>query len=245
MRRGFRPISLHAVVPILLGGLLAATGHSQILWRSIVLVVCAVWVSLDIGIWLSQQSWVAGWKSIIFSITLSLLCTASMVGMWNFMSSVLADQRDEVWDKLDANAYTPKSGDIFMSTFTVTNGGDSAIGRNHQLSCAVNLIAFAHHGRMSGGGALTVQTIPFEILPGGDSQTDSCFQGGPGTTLIYGLPTQCADVTLVIDYALSNQPLARQRKAWRFVASEDDDFVWHGQALTRQVSPCQAYVDRD
>jgi hypothetical protein len=54
MRGPFKKISGHGTVPIILGAAVTATGHAQMLVRSLAVIVCAVWFSLDVGVWLTE-----------------------------------------------------------------------------------------------------------------------------------------------------------------------------------------------
>jgi hypothetical protein len=94
-----------------------------------------------------------------------------------------------------------------------------------------------------------VVTVPFELLPGGDSQSDTCLS--KDGTRIFGVydkgqrsMPKCFDVTARIDYALVTQPLDQRSKQKRFVADATDGYIWHGQAVNMPVSPCEAFVHR-
>jgi hypothetical protein len=215
--------------------------------KSIAILFCALWLSLSIGIEVADQSWSKHWKIItICSSTCLCFCVAMFI-MRGFLHGVLQDQQEEVWQKLEVEAYTPSSGDLMLSTFTFSNRGGVAIDKQHQISCFVNLIVsdvfeFAHntYSRPS------IET--FEIRPGGDSQSYSCFTLPNGKPLIQiqleghknPIP-KCADVTLDIDYGLVTQPDQRRNKQVRFIANETDGYAWHRQAVEMPGSPCRAF----
>jgi hypothetical protein len=63
---------------------------------------------------------------------------------------------------------------------------------------------------MQSGGIVNRQPGLFPIGPNGDSQSEDCFGN------LIGMKIICADVTVVMDYALETQPNKRQYKAFRF-----------------------------
>jgi hypothetical protein len=219
--------------------------------RSVAIIVCAIWLSMDVGVWVSEARWGEQWKVILFSTSLCVLACLAMGIMWWFLSSTLDDQEDDVWQKLEASAYTPSSGNLFLSTFTVTNGGAIAIDKNHEMSCALKEVV-TPGGRWSDNMFATSRTEPFEIEPGGDSESFACLTMN-GRTPIFGMGfthpgggidtpvPKCVDVTLKIDYAIVTQPLRSKTKELRFVANENDGYAWHKYPVEMPGSPCQRF----
>jgi hypothetical protein len=245
--RSLEKFSGHAIIPLLIGAAITATGHSQMLVRSAALIICAVWLCFDLGVWVSKRKWSNHKKAMVFSFLSCLISCSSMGIMYWFLDSTLHDQQDDVWQKLEATASTPTSGDLALSTFTWTNGGSIAIDKNHQLSCLVNQILYDNGANLKNFSVAQGLMVPFELLPGGDSQSVSCLSANG--TRVFGVYDKgqrsmpiCFDVTLRIEYALVTQPLDRRSKLKRFVANKTDGYIWHGQAVGMPISPCEAFV---
>src|SRR5665213_1970674 len=69
----FKKFSIHGTTPILVGALIAATGSLQMIARSIGVLICALWLSLDIGAWISATRWKQHYKVIGLCTVISLL----------------------------------------------------------------------------------------------------------------------------------------------------------------------------
>src|ERR1039457_7048458 len=69
MRGTFKKISGHGIVPILIGVLAVATGSLQMPFRSMAVIISAVWLSLDIGVWISEAKWSKHLKILAFCIS--------------------------------------------------------------------------------------------------------------------------------------------------------------------------------
>ncbi len=95
-------------------------------------------------------------------------------------SRTLERERDDVWQKLTASASTPSSEDLSFSTFTVKNGGKTSIDKNHELACKAKLLVFTKNGVVRDSSFSQPQEIPFQIRPGGDSQSVACFANPNG-----------------------------------------------------------------
>src|SRR5208282_1633136 len=99
----------HGTFPVVIGAGVAVTGHSAMLVRSTAIIVCAVWSSMDVGIWISESNddWVRQWKIILFCATSWLACSLAMGVMYYFLLSTLEDQRADVYQHLEISHATP------------------------------------------------------------------------------------------------------------------------------------------
>jgi hypothetical protein len=255
MRVYYKKIPGHWLFPIILGALVTATGHFSMFWRSIALVFCALFLSLDAGLWISERpSWSAGRKSILFSVTTCFLFCLVMYFMGQFLNSTLEEQRKEVLHDLTANHYLRRGAeDDPMSTmFSVTNNSQFALSRQHQIACFTNL-AIGNGGTVKlqrlrssiVNGQLMVGDIPHVLSdtglrPGGDAQTDPCL-----AYLEFG-NTDCVDVELEFWYSLDTQPDLPQEKKFRFVAikSKTGGFDWYTQPIDYPSNYYCSYYDK-
>lgn len=254
VRESLKAISGHGLFPVVIAAAVTITGHSYILIRSIALLLCALWVSLDVGVVLSEKKSVPEWKSIAFSVVWCVsFCVALGIRSW-FIESTLEDQLVDVYRNLSVTASSSSSDNPFMSMFTATNSGGIAIGK-HRISCWF-ILATGADGSIAEGGPITFKgdtvivnsanpdaaMIDSPILPGGDAQTDHCLSA-------VGLATvTCADVVVEVVYFLVTQPEVRQSKQFRFVAYPNSEigqpFVWHRQPVGSRQSYCKTFVRR-
>jgi hypothetical protein len=200
LREAFKYVSRYWLASIFIGIAVTVTGHSYMLVRSIALLACAVWLSIDAGIFLSEGNLCLLVKPIIFSAATTVSFAAAMGIMYWFLSSTLEDQRTDIWNHLTARAYANQS-EIGKTVFSVTNGGSQLIG-HHSLSCGIEEIAFiGGHGGIS---SYTTRLRESESrMQPGDSQSDPCLSG-----FDIEVPVQCADIFVNFSYQLANQCIA-------------------------------------
>jgi hypothetical protein len=108
--------------------------------------------------------------------------------------------------------------------------GSTQIGK-HTLYCMVSAIVYSNDVNILGSVSHIAQASEVPIEPNGDTQTDRCIAPTPRVPMG---KARCADITLVVMYELSTQPNVSRRKSFRFVASENTDFVWDRQPCTPQ-----------
>jgi hypothetical protein len=238
MRGTFKRISGHGTVPLIIGLLLAATGSSAMLFRFVGLLVCALWLSLDIGIWLSKSTFSKFVKHWLFCAATCLCFVLAMRAMEGILISALTEEQDDVFQKLTAIATVPPSGETSKSFFTFTNGGKTDIGM-HQVSCNVGrIISISNKSVWTGSPDSSVFEdfpINFPIRSGGDAQSTTC---------LYRLfkdwePISCADVRVRIRYSLVTQPTLIKQKEFRFVMQKILDQNWHPEPVDLPEPFCQ------
>jgi hypothetical protein len=137
----FKKVSAHGTIPIIIGAALAATGASQMFMRSLAILVCAIWFSLDVGIWIAETNWKRHYKQISFCVTLCLLCCGALRITKSFLESALADQQEETYDKLDIEVPKIEVENPITTMFSVKNNGITDI-RDHHITCLDNFIVF-------------------------------------------------------------------------------------------------------
>jgi hypothetical protein len=258
MREHFKKISGHGTFPILIGAAAAAMGHSQMFVRSAAVVLCAVWFSIDVGIWIAEAKWPRQWKSMVFSAVSCGLCCLAMGIMYWFLMSTLEDQQNETYSRLSASMYLPPSGNIFSSLVSVVNGGQPTISRK-LIACYIlqldalndegtdfHMKDFGEIARPDGTKSVIVPPVgrfdphPFmdsvPISGGGEGQTDSCIP----IIRPNGVHAECADVNVFFYYNLETQPEEDRLKMFRYVAKSDEGSLkWSQQPVDYKGSYCK------
>ncbi len=204
----FRKISGHGVVPVLIGAAVTASGYSEMYIRSVAVMICAGWFSVDVGIWLADAK--TKHKEAIFGLCTGLICSLGMVIMYWFLNSTLRAQQEDVYQNLSARAELPAPGDVMSSFFVISNGGKTRIG--HSDNCGIHLIVGENRGSVSSLGVMQL-TNGGSLGPGGEAQSIQCFNN------IFGFvgTVACADVEIRVQYALETEPTVQKEKFFRFV----------------------------
>jgi hypothetical protein len=259
LRRIFKATVAHGIFVILVAALISATGQFDILIRSVGIFLCVLWLTVDVGVWLSERK-SRLWQHLAASCFSFAFCVFSCVGMLLmhlFLSSALQDQRDNVFNNLISNHYVPPGDedDPMNSMFTVTNNSIYQISQKHQIVCRTNM-AVGNGGRVlesnepifsaeeNGFMQIGYQLAPFLIpasstlAAGGDAQTDECL-----AFLHFGYGADCVDVTVIFWYALESQPDFEQLKEFRYYAPKGKDgrFDWYQEPQNDSISHCLAY----
>jgi hypothetical protein len=253
MRKQFKKFSGHGTFPIILGAAATATGHSQMLVRSIAVVVCAIWLSLDVGIWISEANWREQVKAIVFCASTWILCCLAMGIMYWFLLSTLEDQRTDVSQHLVPRHEVPPGEDDPMHTmFSITNGGSFDISRKHQITCFTRLALSSNgtgvvSGMWSGvvdghltlsGSELVHTSSDYVLRAGGDAVTEPCLQ-----FFRFENGTSCVDMDLIFWYSLDTQPNYEEEKKFRYVAykGKNGEFMWYGEPVESSERYCKRF----
>lgn len=237
-----KKVSAHPTLPIIIGIATAATGHSQMLVRSLAIMLCATCLALDVGVWISKKGWRKQHKEIIFCVTSCLLCCSAMGAMYWFLNSTLGDQQKDVWANLvvQAPSSAPRD-DPFSSIFTITNGGQEDIGW-HKITCTANTVYFL--GGLLYTGLPTTNHITESRTPlrsGRRSESVICLD-------LFSAKNRlgCADITVNIDYVLEDQPTWKQHKPFRFFTRREEGiFRWYEFSLDTPGSVCNTAAMED
>jgi hypothetical protein len=203
----FKKISGHGVAPVLIGAAVVASGYSEMYIRSVAVMVCAVWFSIDVGIWLAETK--SKYKETIFCLCAGLICSLGMGIMYWFLDSTLRAQQEDVYQSLSARAELPAPGDVMSSFFIITNGGKTGI--NHSDNCGIHLIVGENRNAVGSLGVIQL-TNGGPLGPSGEGQSIQCFNN------IFGFvgTVACADVEIKVQYALETQPAIQKEKFFRF-----------------------------
>ncbi len=227
MRGPFKTISGQGTIPIIIGAATAATGHSQMLVRSAAVIICAIWLSLDVGIWISDTNWSKFWRGITFCASASFLCCSAMGIMFLFLSSTLEDQRADTSNHLTVQIYPEL--EVMNTVFSMTNGGSETIG-SHQLLCRIITLVFKNNSGISEMISKILESNS-EMNPG-DSQSDACLSN------FKSFPIVCADIVVTLSYQLVNQVGIPQEKDLRFVGY-GDSFRWIPEPTSSRGTYCK------
>jgi hypothetical protein len=233
VQRAFKAISGHGIFPILIAVGIAVTGHSAMLIRSTVLMICAAWLSVDVGIWVSNTKWKLFWKvgTVVLSCCLSF-CIVMCI-MYVFLESNLEDQQTDVAKNLIVTMELPSSGLPYQTADTVINNSETDID-HFQIACIANTMQSANYILVEGFEFIRTRPKIFnEVLKkNGKGVTDYCLLD----VLDKSTKMMCLDITVQVDYSLATQPLIPQRKSYRFVMR--DGGKWQQQPEDTIYSYC-------
>jgi hypothetical protein len=234
MRGPFKAISQHGLVPLVLGTLLAFTGTKAMVVRSVALLVCALWLSLDIGLAIAERKWSKYLKIDSFCAATCLCFCVGMLIMYSFLAQVLADQQNDTFDGIVATMELPPSGLNQNSTFTVTNNGHNQIGK-YTVFCRI-IVGRAPHSKADNATA-NYHSVDSPLNPGSDAESIDCLSY-PFTLAGLDPYWTCLDVIAGIDYALTTQLETIKDKKFRYISQKDRGFKWHQQPIELRGSPC-------
>jgi hypothetical protein len=243
VRQSFTRWSGHGLVPLVLSVAVTFIGHSELVIKSAALILCAIWISLDIGAELAGKSkWPAYKKAIIFCTTFFAFSCAAMGTMWWFLNVALEAQQEDVFNKLDITVPRPETGNPITTMFSVKNNAATNIGTHH-ISCKDDFILFEGPNVFADGrSSFDKYFVP--LSGGGDGDTVPCLESLPATFKNLG-PILCADIRIVVDYSLESQPQVPRQKPARFITrKEGDHFVWYVQPIKESASPCRDVLQR-
>lgn len=232
----------HPLWGVVVGALIAFSGHKQLVLRSSGLVLVAVWLSVDLWNWLLREH--DGWSfRFVFgwSVT-SFLLIGVMVVMWWWMNGQIHDQQDGVYNRLMFSV-EPNNSDPLRSFFFVRNGSRFELGK-HSMKATPHLIV------KTNGTPVIIQTGAYKIsfecggfsdsLGGGaETQTYPCLQN---ISVMGGV--SCVDTDITLDYTLLDQPNRPLTKTVRFVADAKDNFVWHPQPIESPYNFCGSFLSK-
>ena len=149
----------------------------------------------------------------------------------------LKTERDDVWNKLKASPTVGPYDDLRNTRFSVINDGNSDIA-NHVLFCHINSINFTNSIYIRTSHFIPRRFDRGQLRRSGDGESVECMK-----TVNLG-PADCADVTIVVDYTLVDQPLVAQEKTFRFATVKTQTgHAWDIQPLTARIDYCDPSVE--
>jgi hypothetical protein len=235
LQKYYKKLPGHWFFPILVGTAVTASGHSSMLVRSYALAFCALFLSLDVGLWLFDRPWKIWTKAISFSAACCLWSCLAMGVMYWFLSSTLEDEEADAEHNLTAEVSLPPSGDPIQSLFAVRNGGSTTIAK-HDIRCFAN-------GLVGNNGTSILKDYSLQAqwydgsLPPGDSDTVQCL-------IVDGFANGvvCLDLTLDVRYKLETQEDVEKMHSFRFVGLYDQGkFFWVKQPVNTPGTFCAKY----
>ncbi len=205
----------HPLVGIAIGTLIAFTGRSDLVLRSLGMTAIFLWLSVDFWVWLLPKpdkyklKYAFGWTA-----TYAMLFVVVGI-MWWWLDGKLQEQREDVFQNLSASVKIPASLNVFKSVVTVTNNGKKIIGK-HRLFCNINSLVVEGDEGMRGVSPTVIVPLRSSaetIAPGGDAESDMCLNSiDPG-----GKSFVCGDIVVAMLYSLETQPQITEDKQFRFV----------------------------
>lgn len=198
-------------------------------------------------------------RSIGFVFICLLISYGAIWGSRIFIQQYLSEEREDVRNKLSIESSIPHGleNDPMKSIISVTNDSKYGISAKHRIACKLNLATDDTGASMSfhdvfafqdpdgnyqlSGGPLS--QIPIEestpIQAGGDAQSSSCIGGFhfPGKI-------ECADLTIIFQYFLEDQPNFPQEKKQRVTTYGKNGFQWYKDSIDRRSSYCAHFLKR-
>jgi hypothetical protein len=150
----------------------------------------------------------------------------------------LMAERDDVWNRLRSFLTVGPSDDLSSTRFSVVNDGGSDIA-SHTLSCHINSLNYFRNSVYFKNGRLEPRRFDKGPLRrSGDGESVECLKIVNTTSLG---PADCADVTIVVDYTLMDQPQVQQEKRFRFATSKTPTgHSWDIQPLSAPIDYCNS-----
>jgi len=227
-----RAIFLHPVVALILGVLIAFAGRGEVLARSIGIALIALWLIIDLWWWMRESAIVQealGRYYYIFGCTVtSGALILAMGAMYFFLNQQLKDEQVEVQEKLYGTVSVAVSGDPIYSIITIINDSRVDIGA-HNIKCILN-------GALFSGGIFfgpNIEMFPFtsisnHLRANGDKWSGTCLN-------LISLPQKplvCADLTIIAEYVLEDQPKLIKHKRFRYVTQRSvNRYAWYGEPV--------------
>jgi hypothetical protein len=236
VRSVVKAISGHGLWPILIATGVTISGHSAMLIRSVALLVCAIWLSVDIAIWIAEKKWPLYLKSMALSAAMTGSCCLAMGIMYWFLLSTLEDQQSNVDANLIGSVFLPPGGDVWLSHFSVTNKSNWRL--RYLITCAPKMIVDEDQSTFTGAG--WAMSEPSWLEAGGDTDSSQCL-----STIRIGNKNAilCADVELDVLYALETQMVGQKHKRFRFVGyREANKFEWFPKGLDYAGTSCSQFM---
>lgn len=146
--------------------------------------------------------------------------------------------QNDVAMHLDISMNASPTGNLWKSIVKVKNNSSSPLSQ-HNVTCKVNGLISVN----SEGGGITLERVGLTNLPlneplaiGGDSSTDNCLNGNPAQWFSPQPPIKCADVTVMVIYAVDSHPKVMGTKPLRFITEGAE---WRQEPVGRQSITCK------
>jgi hypothetical protein len=135
-------IFLYPVWGIVVAAFLTFTGRGELQFRTAGLLLVWLWLSVDLWAYLIRKDW-GRWKFVVGWTTTHLMLIGAMGIMWWWMIGKLNDQQDDTYKNLSLVIHPAL--DPFRSVVSITNGGNVAIEKDHELLCDLRDAVYEGH----------------------------------------------------------------------------------------------------
>jgi len=218
----------HPVVGIVIATLVAITGRGELQLRSYGLLMIAMWLSIDLWVWILAQP--TRWKWIVAGSAPSIMLISVMWIMYSGLQGRLEDQQDDVYQHLELHVRPSSNAQNVM--FTMKNGGTTDLGP-HGIACNLSIARFENSVTLE--DMLLERTPESDRLVAGDAESSSCLSVSP-----VKFPMVCADMTVHVQYVLATQPETKRDRLFRFFGHKDGaEFVWDQQPVNTAGRFCR------
>jgi hypothetical protein len=224
------------IIPAVISAAMTLDGPGNVLVKTIVLFICAVWLCADLWFRVATAK-LRGWRNILYCVACTLILSATSAICWWLASQRFNEDQRLASTGLIATAITPPDLSPFETTFAITNGSEHALGK-HSFRCGIKLIAYNNGGNWF--SEFSTRTVQYDgpINAGGDRQTYQCLN-------IFVMPrdrVDCLDITMHLDYVLLSQPNTPEMKEFHYTANRRDGFLWTGQPHNDSTDYCLPYL---
>jgi hypothetical protein len=177
------------------------------------------------------------WKFSIPTVILTVWALGALFAIHKRDSK----EEEDVLRSLTASVVPPPSGNVLLTVFSFTNHGGADIGKR-QIICNDHLIV-GNEGQSTirGLGSEMTHEEYFPVHSGGDVTSDPCLL--PLHSYLDPNRIECADVELLMEYVLVDQPKTMKRKSFRFLGRKfGTAFSWIQISVSEPGSECEPYV---
>jgi hypothetical protein len=130
--------------------------------------------------------------------------------------------------------------DPTQTAFTITNGSLIDLGA-YQIECKINLEIFEGYAEVA-DSISRIAASADGLKGGGDADTSLClrnFQAVHSPADRTPRKMECADITVLVKYALPNQPATQTQKPYRgIIRRSDDNYVWDQKPINSPGTLC-------
>jgi hypothetical protein len=146
----------------------------------------------------------------------------------------LKTRRNSVWNRLTATAKA-EGEDLRETVFSLVNNGDYDLAE-HTIFCHLNSLRYPNHIYIAQSNSYpAVSFAKGPLRHGGDGESVQCLKS------ISLVSPECADVTVVVQFSLIDQPAVKLEKASRFATTiTKGGQYWDVQPLAAPIDYCNA-----
>ncbi len=141
----------------------------------------------------------------------------------------------DVNQHLKVNIHQSRSANPFDAVFEYEYDGSSRLNK-HYISCYTNNVRYTNDTEFRGDEESVDTGHPTAVEAGGDSDSTRCMKI---MKINMDVPLKCGDVTIVLYYAVAENPDVLKEQRFRFVATGDGrGWIWVGKPRDLSVKYC-------